>query len=107
MLAMQPFSAAPMPLPQLLASDTGAYADIVISGMQLDSRKVRPGDLFVALPGETHDGRQFIEQAVANGAAAVIAEAPVAGFVEAIPVPLIEVPELHFEAGLLAALSRS
>tara|TARA_R110002073_G_scaffold21091_4_gene74688 strand:- start:2297 stop:3787 length:1491 start_codon:yes stop_codon:yes gene_type:complete len=103
MLAMQPFSAAPMPLPQLLASDTGAYADIVISGMQLDSRKVRPGDLFVALPGEIHDGRQFIEQAVANGAAAVIAEAPVAGFVEAIPVPLIEVPELHFEAGLLAA----
>ncbi|MCB1706794.1 MAG: UDP-N-acetylmuramoyl-L-alanyl-D-glutamate--2,6-diaminopimelate ligase [Halioglobus sp.] len=92
-----------MPLSQLLARDTGPGADIVIRGMQLDSRKVAPGDLFVALPGDTHDGRQFIEQAVANGAAAVVAEAPVAGFVEAIPVPLIEVPELHFEAGLLAA----
>ena len=75
----------------------------MIKGMQLDSRKVRPGDLFLALPGEQHDGRQFIEQAVANGAAAVVAEAAVAGFLEAIPVPLIEVPELRFEAGVLAA----
>ncbi|MCB1690244.1 MAG: UDP-N-acetylmuramoyl-L-alanyl-D-glutamate--2,6-diaminopimelate ligase [Halioglobus sp.] len=99
----QPFSAEPMPLPQLLGSDNGAFADIMISGVQLDSRKVRPGDLFLALPGELHDGRQFIEQAVANGAAAVVAEAPVAGFVDAIPVPLVELPELHFEAGLLAA----
>ena len=103
MLAVQPFSAQPMSLPQLLGSDNGAYADIMISGMQLDSRKVRPGDLFLALPGEMHDGRQFIEQAVANGAAAVLAEAPVAGFVDAIAVPLVEFPELHFEAGLLAA----
>jgi UDP-N-acetylmuramoyl-L-alanyl-D-glutamate--2,6-diaminopimelate ligase len=103
MLAAQPFSAEPMSLPQLLGSDNGAYADIMISGMQLDSRKVRPGDLFLALPGEIHDGRQFIEQAVANGAAAVVAEAPVAGFVDAIPVPLVELPELHCEAGLLAA----
>lgn len=103
MLAVQPFSVEPMSLPQLLASDNGAYADIMISGMQLDSRKVRPGDLFLALPGEIHDGRQFIEQAVANGAAAVLAEAPVAGFVDAIAVPLVEFPELHCEAGVLAA----
>jgi UDP-N-acetylmuramoyl-L-alanyl-D-glutamate--2,6-diaminopimelate ligase len=103
MLAAQPFSVEPMSLPQLLGSANGAFADTMISGMQLDSRKVRPGDLFVALPGEMYDGRQFIEQAVANGAAAVVAEAPVAGFVEAIHVPLVELPELHFEAGLLAA----
>lgn len=92
-----------MPLPELLGSANGAFADTIISGMQLDSRNVRPGDLFLALPGEQHDGRQFIEQAVANGAAAVVAEAPVAGFVDALPVPLVEVPELRFEAGILAA----
>ncbi len=103
MAAAQTFSTQPMPLPQVLGSDNGAFADIMIHGVQLDSRKVRPGDLFLALPGETHDGRQFIEQAVANGAAAVVAEAPVAGFVDAIAVPLVELPELHFEAGLLAA----
>ncbi|MEZ5502638.1 MAG: UDP-N-acetylmuramoyl-L-alanyl-D-glutamate--2,6-diaminopimelate ligase [Halioglobus sp.] len=93
----------PMSLPDILGSATGKFADTMISGMQLDSREVRSGDLFLALPGEKFDGRQFIEQAVANGAAAVVAEAPVAGFVDAIPVPLVELPELRFEAGLLAA----
>ena len=92
-----------MSLPQLLGREGGAFADTMIKGMQLDSRRVRPGDLFLALPGEQHDGRQFIEQAVANGAVAVVAEAPVAGFLEAISVPLIELPELRFEMGLLAA----
>ena len=103
MLAAQNFQAKPMSLPQLLGSHDTTYADTMISGMQLDSRKVRPGDLFLALPGEMFDGRQFIEQAVANGASAVLAEAPVAGFVEALPVPLVELPELHIEAGVLAA----
>ena len=91
-----------MALPELLGSDSTAYAGTMIEGMQLDSRKVRPGDLFLALPGEMYDGRQFIEQAVANGASAVLAEAPVAGFAEAVPVPLVEVPDLRFEAGVLA-----
>jgi UDP-N-acetylmuramoyl-L-alanyl-D-glutamate--2,6-diaminopimelate ligase len=90
-----------MPLSELLLSNT--YADTVIGGMQLDSRKISPGDLFLAMPGDVHDGRQFIEQAVANGAAAVVAEAPVAGFVDEIPVPLVELPELRLEAGVLAA----
>jgi UDP-N-acetylmuramoyl-L-alanyl-D-glutamate--2,6-diaminopimelate ligase len=92
-----------MSLPELLGGDIEGFADTMISGMQLDSREVRPGDLFLALPGEKYDGRQFIEQAVANGASAVVAEAPVAGFVDAIPVPLVELPDLRFEAGFLAA----
>jgi UDP-N-acetylmuramoyl-L-alanyl-D-glutamate--2,6-diaminopimelate ligase len=103
MLATRPAAVAAMSLPELLGSNNREFADIIITGMQLDSRRVRPGDLFLALPGEKHDGRQFIEQAVANGAAAVVAEAPVAGFVNTIPVPLLELPELRFEAGLLAA----
>jgi len=103
MLAARPAAVAAMSLPEVLGSGAGQFADIMISGMQLDSRRVKPGDLFLALPGEMHDGRQFIEQAVANGAAAVVAEAPVAGFVDAIPVPLVELPELRFAAGLLAA----
>lgn len=105
MLAAHPVE-VPVPamaLPELLDSDNLAYADIMVSGMQLDSRKVRPGDLFLALPGEMYDGRQFIEQAVANGASAVVAEAPLAGYVEAVPVPLVEMPDLRFEAGVLAA----
>jgi len=101
--AARQFEMPAMSLPELLGTPGETFADIVIRGMELDSRKVRPGDLFLALPGETHDGRQFIEQAVANGASAVLAEAPVAGFVDALPVPLVELPELRFEVGTLAA----
>ncbi len=47
---------------------------IEVSGIQLDSRQVRPGDLFLATFGHTHDARDFIGAAVSRGAAAVLAE---------------------------------
>ncbi len=50
-------------------------ADPVITGVTADSRKVGPGALFVALPGTQADGRAFIPQALAQGAAAVLAPA--------------------------------
>ena len=78
-------------------------AETMISGVQLDSRRVKIGDLFLAVPGEIHDGRQFIEQAVASGAVAIVAEPPVAGFVEALQVPLVEMPELQQESGFIAS----
>jgi UDP-N-acetylmuramoyl-L-alanyl-D-glutamate--2,6-diaminopimelate ligase len=46
-----------------------------ISGITADSRAVQPGFLFAALPGVKADGRQFIAEAVARGAAAVLAPA--------------------------------
>ncbi|NCF20087.1 MAG: UDP-N-acetylmuramoyl-L-alanyl-D-glutamate--2,6-diaminopimelate ligase, partial [Haliea sp.] len=92
-----------MPLSRLLGRDPCRGGDTLVSGLELDSRRVGNGDVFLAMPGDLHDGRQFIEQAVANGAAAVVAEAPVAGFVDDIQVPLVEVPELRQDAGHLAA----
>lgn len=77
--------------------------DVIISGLTLDSRRVQAGDLFLALAGEVYDGRHFIEQAVANGAVAIAAEAPVHGFVDALPVPLLEVPGLLQDVGRIAA----
>ena len=103
MLAARTGEAHPMSLSALLEREDGAYADTMVSGLALDSRRVGPGDLFLAMPGDVHDGRQFIEQAVANGACAVLAEAPAAGFVDALPVPLVEWPDLRLEAGPLAA----
>ena len=44
-----------------------------IAGLTCDSRKVAPGMLFAALPGAKADGRSFIAQAVAQGAAAILA----------------------------------
>jgi len=47
--------------------------DPVITGVTADSRRVGEGTLFAALPGTKADGRAFIEQALAKGAAAVLA----------------------------------
>ncbi|HCX64624.1 MAG TPA: UDP-N-acetylmuramoyl-tripeptide--D-alanyl-D-alanine ligase [Eubacteriaceae bacterium] len=45
-----------------------------ISGVTVDSRTVRPGDLFVALKGEKTDGHQYIDKAFEKGAAACMVE---------------------------------
>ena len=45
-----------------------------ITGVQLDSRLVRNGDLFVACSGRNHDARNYIDQAIRSGCAAVVAE---------------------------------
>ncbi|MGX5720533.1 UDP-N-acetylmuramoyl-L-alanyl-D-glutamate--2,6-diaminopimelate ligase [Shinella zoogloeoides] len=53
-------------------NDLGAAAAIDASGIASDSRRVKPGDLFVALSGTKADGSAFIADAVARGAAAVV-----------------------------------
>ena len=58
-------------LSDLLRRDVSS--DPMITGLTSDSRKVAPGTLFVALPGHAADGRAFIPQALAQGAAAVLA----------------------------------
>lgn len=47
--------------------------NLAITGLTADSRQVAPGFLFAALPGARADGRRFIADAVAQGAAAVLA----------------------------------
>ena len=49
-----------------------SYKKINISGIKTDSKQVTPGDLFIAVPGENSDGHDFIDQAIDNGASAVI-----------------------------------
>lgn len=58
-------------LSELLRRDVAA--DPLITGVTADSRKAAPGVLFAALPGTQADGRAFIPQALARGAAAVLA----------------------------------
>lgn len=59
-------------LPQDIVFDIPANLDIPIEGIVMDSRLVKPGYLFVALPGTSVDGHRFIPSAIQNGAAAII-----------------------------------
>jgi UDP-N-acetylmuramoyl-L-alanyl-D-glutamate--2,6-diaminopimelate ligase len=51
----------------------------VVSGIAVDSRAVRPGDVFFALAGSKTDGARFIDAAVASGAVAVVGDHPPQG----------------------------
>lgn len=48
---------------------------VVFSGVAIDSRQARPGDLFVALPGEQRDGHDFIAEALRRGCRGALAQA--------------------------------
>ena len=49
--------------------------NVRVSGLQLDSREIAPGDLFFACFGKNHDARDYIDAAIARGALAVLAHA--------------------------------
>jgi len=51
-----------------------AWPNVKVSGVAIDSRKVEPGDLFVAIPGLTTDGHRYIARAAAVGACAAVVE---------------------------------
>jgi UDP-N-acetylmuramoyl-L-alanyl-D-glutamate--2,6-diaminopimelate ligase len=53
-------------------------ADPLVSALEYDSRKVKPGTLFFALPGLHTDGHTFINDAIGKGAVAVVHEAEIA-----------------------------
>ena len=47
-----------------------------LTGLEYDSRRVKPGDVFVAMRGESSDGNKFIDRAIAAGAVAVVTDSP-------------------------------
>src|SRR6516162_10936591 len=62
----------------VLAARTGTGLDPLarLAGVSIDSRTLRPGELFVAIHGPTHDGHDYVAAAMESGAvAAVVAEA--------------------------------
>jgi len=54
------------------ATGAGVQASGNVSGVSIDSRSLKPGDLFVAIKGERFDGHKFVEAAFGKGAAAAI-----------------------------------
>ncbi len=96
-------------LKDLLENVDGAH---VVSGsdrleigeVRDDSRRVRAGDLFVAIPGSKQDGRKFIADALARGAAAILTETSSAlGDAPAGSATLILVPQVRQALGRVAA----
>lgn len=74
--------------------------DVPVSGLTLDSRRVQPGDLFLAVGGGRTHGAAFIGDAVARGASAVLVDGDAADMNTA--VPLLAVMDLRGKAGLIA-----
>lgn len=56
------------------AVDGVANSNFAVMGVAFDSREVGPGDLFIAMKGESSDGHLFLDKAFANGAAGAISE---------------------------------
>ena len=84
--------------PELLAT-----LEVAVTRLVTDSRLVQAGDTFVAYPGDQTDGRQFIAQAIAQGANAVIWEASHFKWDPAWQVPNLAVSNLRLQAGDIAA----
>ncbi|MCY1396149.1 UDP-N-acetylmuramoyl-L-alanyl-D-glutamate--2,6-diaminopimelate ligase [compost metagenome] len=89
----------PMSLNQLLLQ---AESGLLIRELTLDSRAVKPGDLFLAIPGGRQDGRAHIADAIARGAAAVAYEAEGAAELPACDVPLIAIKGLGAQLSAIA-----
>ncbi len=92
----------------LLAATNGQLMagrqEALLEKVGTDSRNLKPGDIFVALHGEHFDGHAYIETAIANGAAAIIAERMPSNFKQQIL--YIQVADSLQALGRLAAYRR-
>lgn len=77
---------------------SAAVAALPIAGIAADSREVKPGFLFAALPGVNTDGARFAADAVTRGAVAVLASEPMD-----VGAPVIAVPDPRRTLALIAA----
>jgi UDP-N-acetylmuramoyl-L-alanyl-D-glutamate--2,6-diaminopimelate ligase len=77
--------------------------EVHVTGLQIDSRCIEPGHLFIAYPGLQTDGRRYIEEAVIKGAAAVIYDPDDYEPPHHFSIPMISVPELLCHTSDIAA----
>ncbi|MEY9874958.1 UDP-N-acetylmuramoyl-L-alanyl-D-glutamate--2,6-diaminopimelate ligase [Streptacidiphilus sp. MAP12-33] len=87
----------------LLGVDVTEAADARVTGITHDSRAVRPGDLYAALPGANAHGADFAPQAVAAGAVALLTDPAGAERAADAGVPLLVVEQPRARVGELAA----
>lgn len=81
--------------------------DREISGLTLDSRQVKAGDLFFAYKGVHLDGREYVEDAILRGASAIVIESNLEAndsYSLQKNIPIFSVPNLHQKIGNIAAI---
>lgn len=89
---------------EMVRSLRGVQADRRVTAIACDSRQVKRGALFVAIPGVDVDGHAFISDAVQRGAVAVVGQRPLASaFPEGAPVPYASVMDARATLALLCA----
>lgn len=74
--------------------------EVEITGLAVDSRTVRPGELFAALAGSRTDGARFVSEALARGASALLGDAALA---QGCPVPVLSASEPRAALARVAA----
>ena len=91
-----------------MQATAGAIIDIrvVVTGVTLDSRAIRPGDLYAALPGAHVHGADFVAGAVDLGAVAVLTDPVGAALLalDEVPVPVLVVPDPRAVLGGVGSL---
>lgn len=92
-----------MKLLSVLLQENNLAHDISIHNLQSDSRLVKPGDLFIALSGSKTDGKKFIQQAISQGAVAVIYESAEKKDQVIENIPIIHIENLAENLGFIAA----
>ncbi|MGV9689495.1 UDP-N-acetylmuramoyl-L-alanyl-D-glutamate--2,6-diaminopimelate ligase [Streptomyces sp. NPDC003444] len=100
----RPERVRPTPLGDLAAHlGTDTPGDAEISGITHDSRAVRPGDVYAALPGARLHGADFVAQAAGLGAAAILTDPAGAERAAATGLPVLVVEDPRARMGELAA----
>jgi UDP-N-acetylmuramoyl-L-alanyl-D-glutamate--2,6-diaminopimelate ligase len=79
--------------------------DAPVSGVEYDSRRVRPGSVFVAMKGGSTDGNRYVDKAIAAGALGIITDSP--HKFDHLTVYQTELPILHVENGRRALAQAS
>ena len=86
-------------------ADAFSDAPVQVSGVEYDSRRVRPGTVFVAMRGETTDGNNYIDAAVAQGAAAIVTDSREAFAAMRLKYPRLPVVQVEHGRRALAGIS--
>jgi UDP-N-acetylmuramoyl-L-alanyl-D-glutamate--2,6-diaminopimelate ligase len=105
-LPLRPQHVPPQPLRGIveLLGLTGAPSpEIVVTGITHDSRQVRPGDVYAALPGARTHGAVFAGQAAEAGAVAVLTDPTGTGAISGLPVLVVDDPRARL-GGVAAAI---